>query len=330
MKRRKFLDLTVKSSLVAGASVYSLNSLANAVNSQTGLVFDDSFKHYHIGPDHPESPERYYAIKRQFIEQDLFSKTVEIQPLNNVDAWLKLIHTDDHINAIRQANVETHRNVSRATGGALAAVDQVCTGKLKNAFCATRPPGHHARNTGQEEGFCYYNHIAIAARYAQQKYRLKKILIVDWDYHHGNGTEEAFYSDPDVLFFSTHDAYAYPGTGDPAKKGEDAGAGFNINVHLGCGAGDKEFFQVFETQLLPVVEKFRPDLILVSSGFDSRVDDLLGCHKVTDDGFMKLTSMVKVLADKHCNGKLVTILEGGYNINGNARAAAAHLSALMK
>jgi len=330
MKRREFLDYSAKSVLVIGVILNPVKNIVMAGVTQTGLVLDDSFKYHHISPDHPESPDRYYTIKQQFAEQELLSKMVKIKPLLNVDTWLKLVHTDDHINSIKQANTETHKNVSLATGGVLAAVDQVCTGKLKNAFCATRPPGHHARNTGKEEGFCYYNHIAIAARYAQQKYHLKKILIVDWDYHHGNGTEETFYSDPDVLFFSTHDYYAYPGTGDPSKNGKDAGAGFNINVHLDCGAGDTEIIQAFETQLLPAADKFKPDLILVSCGFDSRVDDLLGCHKVTDEGFMQLTSMVMDLADRHCQGRLISVMEGGYNINGNAKAAAAHVAALMQ
>ena len=329
MKRRQFLDYSIKSTLITGAGLCPVKILM-AKDIQTGLVLDDRFKDHQISPNHPESPERYYAIRQYFIDQGLLSKTVEIKPLENVESILKLNHTDAHIESIKQNDPEAHLNATRATASVLAAVDQVCSGKLKNAFCASRPPGHHAQNTSREEGFCYYNHVAIAARYAQQKYKLEKILIVDWDYHHGNGTEESFYSDSDVLYFSTHDYYAYPGTGDPEKKGEGAGKGFNINVHLDCSAGDTEIIQAFETQLLPAVEKFKPDLILLSCGFDSRVDDLLGCHKVTDEGFIRLTSIVMELADKHCQGRLVSILEGGYNISGNAKAAAAHVSALMK
>ncbi len=330
MKRRQFLNHSAKSGIAIITALSPLNHFVMAGTiPQTGLVLDDHFKHHHISPNHPESPDRYYAIKKEFSEQDLFAKTVRIKPLGDVDNELRLIHTEEHIKSIRKTDAKTHRNASLATGGVLAAIDQVCSGKLKNAFCATRPPGHHARNTGKEEGFCYYNHVAIAARYAQKKYQVKKILIVDWDYHHGNGTEEAFYRDQNVLFFSTHDYYAYPGTGDPEKKGEGTGKGLNINVHLDCGAGDNEIIQAFETQLIPAAEKFKPDLILISSGFDSRVDDLLGCHKVTDEGFAQLTSMVMVLAETYCQGRLVSVLEGGYNIRGNAKAAAAHVSALM-
>jgi acetoin utilization deacetylase AcuC-like enzyme len=197
-------------------------------------------------------------------------------------------------------------------------------------FVLLAPPGHHAMNTGQEEGFCYYNHIAIAARYAQQVYKLKKILIIDWDYHHGNGTEWAFYSDPSVLFFSTHDMNNYPGTGSPARTGEGDGVGFNINVHLKCGATDDDIIKAFKDNLLPAADDFKPDLILISAGFDSRQDDLLGCHKITDKGFTQLTHIVKSIAANHCDGKIVSLLEGGYNIEGNASAVVAHVEALTK
>jgi len=329
MKRRQFLNYSIKSALVGGTGLCPIN-IVTARDFQTGLVLDDSFKYHQITPSHPESPERYHTIRQYFIEQDLLAKMGEIKPLEHIDEFLKLNHTEAHIDSIKQNDPKAHTNASRATAGVLAATDQVCSGKLKNAFCASRPPGHHAQNTGREEGFCYYNHVAIAARYAQQKYKLKKILIIDWDYHHGNGTEESFYRDPNVLFFSTHDYYAYPGTGDPEKKGEGAGKGLNINVHMDCGSDDKEFLAVFQTKLLPAVEKFKPDLILISCGFDSRADDLLGCHKITDQGYMEMTAFAKELADKHCQGRLVSVLEGGYYLEGIARSAALHVEALMK
>ena len=201
-------------------------------------------------------------------------------------------------------------------------------GQVKNAFCASRPPGHHATNTGREEGFCFFNHVAIAARYAQQQYGLKKILIADWDYHHGNGTEWAFYDDPSVLFFSTHDMYAYPGTGLPERTGNGKGEGFNINVHLPCGSGDEEILSAFEQYLLPAAEAFQPDLILLSAGFDSRIDDPLGCHNITDDGFQTLTRLMMQLADKYCQGRLVSVMEGGYQVSGLQQAVLAHVKAL--
>lgn len=330
MKRREFLDLSAKTTLLACLNGNFCLNAAYATTTKTGLLLDDDFILHHISPDHPESPRRYLAIRQKIVDLGLIEQTVAIQPRQDIENWLPLVHSESHIKAIKSGYGDTHHYVSKATAGVLGAIDQVCTGHIGNAFCASRPPGHHAMNTGREEGFCYYNHIAIAARYAQHQYKIKKILIVDWDYHHGNGTEAVFYNDPDVLFFSTHDYYAYPLTGDPARRGEGAGEGYTINVHMDCGDGDMEFIDVFNSMLVPAADKFEPELILISAGFDSREDDLLGCHKVTDQGYAKLTRIVKQLADKHCQGRLVSILEGGYNIAGNASASAAHLSALME
>uniref|UniRef100_UPI003F695A6B histone deacetylase family protein n=1 Tax=Methylophaga sp. TaxID=2024840 RepID=UPI003F695A6B len=154
------------------------------------------------------------------------------------------------------------------------------------------------------------------------------ILIVDWDYHHGNGTEAAFYSDPSVLFFSTHDQFAYPGTGSPLREGNGPGEGFNINVHLDCGSDEKDILSSFEEKLKPEIEKFQPELILISAGFDSRKDDLLGCFDVKDTGFHRMTVWLCEMAEKYCDGKLISVLEGGYNIEGTASAAMSHLHAL--
>ncbi|NQY27079.1 MAG: histone deacetylase [Piscirickettsiaceae bacterium] len=319
MKRRQFLALSLFNPLFGFANSHA----------KTGLVLDDMFLQHQISPAHPEKPARYQAIKQQLHKSQLINKTHSIKPIVDAEQWLTLVHSQQHIEKIKQQQPETHKNAVFATASVLAAVDAVCQGQVTNAFCASRPPGHHAMNTGQEEGFCYYNHIAIAARYAQQQYKCKKVLIIDWDYHHGNGTEWAFYSDPSVLYFSTHDMFAYPGTGLPARTGEGAGKGFNINVHLDCGATDNDIITAFQNELLADAERFSPDLILISAGFDSRKDDLLGCHTISDQGFIQLTKMVKSIANKHCQGKIVSLLEGGYNIDGNASAVEAHVSALI-
>ena len=323
MERRQFLTLSA-------LTILSESLGAKVKKSSTGLVMDDRFSEHQISPEHPESPARYNAIKQQLQANGLLDETVAIAPLSDAEQWLSLVHSDQHIATIKTQQRNAHNDAVLATAGVLAAVNEVCDGRVSNAFCASRPPGHHALNTGKEEGFCYYNHIAIAARYAQQQCGIKKVLIVDWDYHHGNGTEWAFYSDPDVLYFSTHDVFAYPGTGFPEKKGEGAGEGLNINVHLACGASDEDIIKAFQQYLLPAVELFSPDLILISAGFDSRQDDLLGCHHITDQGFIKLTEMVRAIADKYCQGKIVSLLEGGYNIEGNASAVSVHITALMR
>jgi len=323
MERRQFLVLSLSPLLLSMVK-------ANPSLRRTGLVLDEGFLAHHISPAHPESPARYQAITSQLFEQDIFAKTTQIIPIQDVESWMRLVHSQQHIESIKASAPQTHQHALLATGGVLAAIDAVLSNKVNNAFCASRPPGHHALNTGQEEGFCYYNHIAIAARYAQQQYGINKVLIVDWDYHHGNGTEWAFYSDPTVLYFSTHDVFAYPGTGFENRTGKDAGQGLNINVHLDCGAEDGDIITAFEQHLLPAANKFKPDLILISAGFDSREDDLLGCHNITDDGFKQLTQIVMRLANQHCGGKIVSLLEGGYNIAGNAKAVVAHISTLMR
>jgi len=322
LSRRGFLTLLASTVLIK-------NLHANSKTNKTGLVIDERFSKHIISEAHPESPARYHAIMQQLAAHNLHNQLTLIQPKVDIESWLSKVHSTEHISAIKAKQPDTHLHAVLATGGVLAAIDAVCTSNIENVFCASRPPGHHALNTGQEEGFCYYNHIAVGARYAQQKYKLKKILIIDWDYHHGNGTEWAFYSDPSVLYFSTHDRFAYPGTGNPERIGEGEGKGFNINVHLACGASDNDIITAFRDKLLPAAEAFSPDLILISAGFDSRQDDLLGCHSISDQGFKQLTSMVKSLAERHCDGKIVSVLEGGYNIEGNASAVVAHITALM-
>jgi acetoin utilization deacetylase AcuC-like enzyme len=294
----------------------------------TGYVYDERYTQHLIQKGHPESPARLIAIER---ELDRTGIRDEVHPIAlhgaPMDA-IRLNHSAEHISAI--SRLGTSGEIARlAVAGALGAVDAVCGGTTRNAFCALRPPGHHALNTRREEGFCFYNNIAVAARYARQKHGLERILIIDWDYHHGNGTEEAFYTDPSVLFFSTHDRRAYPGTGAPSRTGAGEGEGYTINVHCRCGTTDRDMFRIWEKQLVPAAEKFRPELVLISAGFDSRKDDPLGCFRLTDIGFARLTAMAMQIAESHCEGKIVSLLEGGYNIRGLAAAVAAHVQTLL-
>lgn len=323
MQRRQFLQ----DATLLAASLWLLPT--RAASARTGLVYDDRFLDHVITPDHPESPRRLKTLCAHFHERELWSRLAPIRPRQHPGAVLEVIHTAKHVAGIAERYPDSHGVALLASGGAVAAVDAVMAGDVDNAFCASRPPGHHALNTGREEGFCFYNHIAIAARHLQKKHGLKRILIVDWDYHHGNGTEAAFYDDPDVLFFSTHDADAYPGTGHARRTGTGAGEGFNINVPLSCGADDADIRRAFEDRLLPAADDFKPEFVLISAGFDSRKSDLLGCFAVSDAGFRQLTTMMRDLAGRHCNGRLVSILEGGYNLKGNASAAAAHVGALL-
>ncbi len=325
MKRRDFLQSTA---LITGGFL-SHSPLLFAQTKRTGITLDNVYLTYHINPEHLETPERYRAIRDKLQAVPFFDALHALTPLTNINYWLRTIHNQAHIDSISQNLPTAHTVASHATASVLAAVKAVCEGEIRNAFCPSRPPGHHAHNTGKEEGFCYYNHIAIAARYAQQAFGLKKIAIIDWDYHHGNGTEDVFYNDPNVLYCSTHDWHAYPGTGDPARKGIGAGKGYNINIHLPCGAGDAAYQQAYQDTILPAIDAFSPDLILISCGFDSRTTDLLGCHEVSDAGYQWLTNSLLALSNKHCQGYLISILEGGYNIEGISTAAVVHVQTLV-
>ena len=325
MNRRNFLQTTALA--MGGLLSYSPSLLAQT--KRTGISLDNIYLQHHISPLHPETPERYRIIRDKLQAATFFDELHTLTPLADIHHWLRTIHSQAHIDAITQNLPTAHKVASHATASVLAAVKAVCEGEIKNAFCPSRPPGHHAHNTGKEEGFCYYNHIAIATRYAQQEFGLKKIAIIDWDYHHGNGTEDAFYDDPSILYCSTHDWHAYPGTGDPARKGTGAGKGYNINIHLPCGAGDIEYQQAYRDTILPAVDNFAPDLILISCGFDSRTDDLLGCHQVSNAGYQWLTNHLIALADKHSQGRLISLLEGGYHLDGISTATVVHLQALV-
>ena len=242
--------------------------------------------------------------------------------------WVKTIHSNFHIKSLKSKYPIGEKSSLTAVKGCLQGIDEIMKNRHKNIFCAVRPPGHHALNTGKHEGFCFYNHIAISAKYIQNKYKLRKVLIIDWDYHHGNSTELFFYNDPSVLFFSTHDANAYPRTGSPDRTGSGKGKGYNVNIHLPCGTTDKKIISTYENKLVKKANIFKPDFILISAGFDSRKDDPLGCFDISDKGFKTLTTIALQIAEKHCNGRLLSILEGGYNVEGNAKAAVTHIETL--
>ncbi|MFC1584188.1 histone deacetylase [Fibrobacterota bacterium] len=300
----------------------------------TGYVYDDRFlEHYHS----TEMAQRLVTIQQHMADTGLAKEVTNLSFVHEPIPFIKAVHSQEHIDGIRKLP-RTWPAAELAVAGVLGAVKAVCEGRVKNAFCAVRPPGHHAHNLGAEEGFCFYGNAAITARYAQSAFSLQRVLIIDWDYHHGNGTEWAFYDDPSVLFFSTHDWPAYPGTGDPGRRGEGTGLGYNINVHLDCGAGDDAIFQAFDEVLVPAADEFKPELVLISAGFDSKRNDLLGCFDITPCGFSRITRKAMDIAEAHCGGRLVSLLEGGYadrdnpsadTFNGLALSAAAHVGTLL-
>lgn len=295
--------------------------------SKTGIVRDDRFMHHFMGSYHPESPERLSAIYAMLDEQDMAGKFALVPTHRAEREELLWIHSPEYIDSLAategdestyldpdtQTSAGSYEAALLAAGGLCQAIEMVIRGELQNAFALVRPPGHHAERD-RAMGFCLFNNVAIGARFAQEKLNLKRILIVDWDLHHGNGTQHTFEDDPTILYFSTHQFPYYPGTGNFDEVGFDQGRGYTINVPMRAGSGDQEFAGVFESILKPVALEFKPELVLVSAGFDCHSDDPLGGMRISNKGFGVLTRQVMEVARQCCQGRLVLTLEGGYHI----------------
>jgi acetoin utilization deacetylase AcuC-like enzyme len=304
----------------------------------TALLADAIAREHNTGRRHPEQIARWDAAVKGLGDRPL----TPVPPRSATADELALCHTPAYIRSAEndvKAGLSTlstgdtdisalsYLAAVRAAGLCLNAVDLVMLGEAENAFCVVRPPGHHATpNRGM--GFCLFNNVAIAARYAQQRYGVERVLIADWDVHHGNGTQDIFYQDPSVFFFSTHQSPWYPGTGDADETGEGAGESTTLNCPFGAGAGREEILGAFRTKLMPAMDRFRPDLVLLSAGFDSRLGDPLGHFGLTDADFGELTTLMREVADKHAGGRLVSALEGGYSLEGLEKAVGAHVAAL--
>jgi acetoin utilization deacetylase AcuC-like enzyme len=306
----------------------------------TGLAADPACKEHHTGSHHPERPERFDAALDALEGLPLLA----IERRVATDDEIRLCHGLQYIRLVEREVVTGFHELStgdtiisarsldaalRATGAALNAVDAIFSKRLQNAFCIVRPPGHHATPT-KGMGFCIFNNVAIAARYAQRKYGVERVLIADWDVHHGNGTQEIFYNDGKVFFFSTHQHPWYPGTGAPEETGEGAGAGMIMNCPFPAGSGRHEVLGAFEQMLAPAAKRVKPELVLISAGFDSRIDDPLGHFLLTDADFADLTRVMLEIADQFAGGRLVSVLEGGYSLTGLASAARSHVEALLE
>lgn len=309
----------------------------------TGIVASDAYVEHLTGDGHPEQPARVTAIVDRLRADGLLARARRIDPQAAADEAILRCHSADYLRIATEDVADGERNLSTgdtrisarsleiarlAAGGVIAAVDAVLAGDVANAFAVVRPPGHHA-TPKRGMGFCLFNNVAIAARHAQAVHGIGRVLIADWDVHHGNGTQDIFYEDGSVLFFDTHQHPLYPGTGLAAETGRGAGEGLTINCPFPAGSGRKQIVAAFREKLLPAAERFKPELVLVSAGFDSRIDDPLGSFTLTDDDFAELTAIVRQVAAEHASGRLVSTLEGGYALAGLASAAAAHAQALM-
>ena len=295
----------------------------------------------HLTPlGHPERPDRLRAIEQALEDEKFQTLAREQAPIAPAEI-VALCHPMDYIEAIRNASpdegmvrLDADTSMSpgsfeaalRATGGGVRAVDEVMTGKAANAFVAVRPPGHHAE-VARPMGFCLFNNAAIAARYAQDRYDAERVAIVDFDVHHGNGSQDIFWSDKTVMYCSTHEMPLYPGTGAITERGE-----FNtvVNAPLRAGDGGEQFKQAFEQAILPRLREFKPDLVVISAGFDAHTRDPLANLNLVEADFAWVTKKLMEIADASADGRIVSMLEGGYDLQGLSRSVAAHVTALMR
>jgi acetoin utilization deacetylase AcuC-like enzyme len=281
------------------------------------------------------------AILRHLEERRLLDRLLQVEPGPCPIETLASVHLAAHIETVRAAckrapaRLDPDTGVSSgsweaallAAGSAIAACDTVITGRARAAFSACRPPGHHAE-ADRAMGFCLFNNVAVAARHLKKAHGLERVLIVDWDVHHGNGTQHIFEADDTVFYFSTHQLPLYPGTGREHERGCGPGIGFTLNVPLPAGTGDAEYLRIYEDVLKPAIDRFRPQAILISAGFDAHRDDPLAAMAITEEGYAGMSYILREAAEEHCDGRIVSLLEGGYNLAALAASVEAHLVAL--
>ncbi|MCW5715983.1 MAG: histone deacetylase family protein [Bauldia sp.] len=304
----------------------------------TLLVEHPVFLEHLVPPGHPERPERLGAIRdrldeppfarltRTFAPEASEKDVLAVHPATDVIALRESVPTEGfaRIDADTFLSPKSLEAALRAAGAACLGVDQVVSGEAANAFCAVRPPGHHAE-PGRAMGFCLFNSVAIAARHAQRKHGIGRVAIVDWDVHHGNGTQAAFWDDPTVLYASTHQAPLYPMTGAE----NETGAGNIVNVTLRAGTNGEAYRAIFDARIVPAVERFQPELILISAGFDAHWRDPLGGLALKGEDFGWATTRLREVADRFAGGRIVSVLEGGYDLEGLSESVGAHVAALM-
>jgi acetoin utilization deacetylase AcuC-like enzyme len=308
---------------------------------KVGLVYDPIYLKHDTG-GHVESAQRLEAIISHLEETGLKKKLTPIKPRAASVEELSLVHTKQHISYIKGVakkgggwldadtvmSPDSYEVARYAAGGAIVAAEAVMEGRVNSAFALLRPPGHHATRR-RAMGFCFFNNIAIAAEHALAKYKLERVLIIDFDVHHGNGTQEIFYDRPEVMYVSTHQYPFYPGTGGVEETGQGAAKGTKVNIPLPAGCGDSEYLSVFEQIITPVAKRFKPQLVLVSAGYDGHWADELALMQLSVSGFAKIARTIRGLADELCEGRLLFALEGGYNLRALAASIKATLDILL-
>jgi acetoin utilization deacetylase AcuC-like enzyme len=312
---------------------------------RTAFYYHPAYLEHDTGEHHPERPARLTSIIERLKREGLWGRLNRPEPTEASQETLALVHDPEYI-ALAKREIEAGNRILStgdtavsegswraavlAAGAAVGATSAVVDGRVKNAFCAVRPPGHHARPKKGGMGFCVFSNVAIAARHAQSAHGLERVLVIDWDVHHGNGTQDAFWSDGTVLNFHTQQRGIYPGTGYETERGEGKGLGLIMNYPLPPGSGNDVFERLYREELTPAARSFRPDLVLVSAGYDSHRDDPLGALELDESGYRRMTRVVLDLAEEVCRGRVVVCLEGGYDLEATAGSSSATIRELLE
>lgn len=298
---------------------------------RTGFLYDDRYLLHVTFEGHPESPARLRSILSRLTASGVLEKLTLINAEVANQRWIEAVHKIQYILRFEEACImgfpdfdhqdnsicrETYESALLAVGGILRAIDEMMSGVIDNAFCAVRPPGHHAE-VDTAMGFCFFNNIAIAAKYLQKKWGVGRVGIIDFDVHHGNGTQHTFENDPSVFYYSIHEhpSFAYPGTGREFEAGKGEGNGYTLNSPVLPGRGDDEYKKMILKDLVPAFDAFKPEVILLSAGFDAHESDLMSGVNLSTEGYDLITEEILKLVDRHAGGKVISILEGGYNLD---------------
>ena len=312
---------------------------------KTGFLYDERYQLHKTGHYHPETPARLARVYQGIKEAGLLPKLTLIGASPADLRWIELVHDRPYIQRFEAAcrageNIfdspdnqmcsQTYEIAVLAVGGIIDVASRVIEGKLDNAFCAVRPPGHHAE-TNKAMGFCYFNNVAIAARYLQNQGRIQRVGIVDFDVHHGNGTQHIFEGDSTVFYYSIHEhpSFSYPGTGREFENGKDFGYGYTKNTPVLPGQGDEEYKRLIQRDLLPAFKQFNPEVILVSAGFDAHMDDDMSDMKLSTEGFSWIMQKLVEMARQYSKGRIISVLEGGYSLDRLPELAARHVEILL-
>ncbi len=313
---------------------------------KTGYLHDNRYLLHDTGPYHPEMAERLTAVYNGIKEADLLDQLILLPAVRADLKWIEMIHDPAYIRRFEeiclsgnrtfdypdnQMCTDTYETAFLAVGGVLDVARRLMEGELDNAFCAVRPPGHHAERN-QAMGFCYFNNVAIAARYLQEAHGIERVAILDFDVHHGNGTQHIFEADPTVFYYSIHQhpSFAFPGTGREFEEGADAGQGFTLNSPVLPGQGDDVYQNLFNSDLLPAFERFKPQVIIVSTGFDGHKDDDMSDVNLSTEGFTWIMQTIMKLGNRFADGRVISVLEGGYCLERLGELAANHVRILLE